>query len=45
MGTLSQTGTWETLENTTRHTDFKYKYLGDDWKIDFGASYSDSEFV
>lgn len=45
VGTLSQTGTWETLENTTRHTDFRYKYLGDDWKIDFGGSYSDSEFV
>lgn len=44
VGTLSDAGTWESLYNDTRQADFKYKYLGTDWRIDFGASYSTSGF-
>jgi iron complex outermembrane receptor protein len=44
VGTLTDAGTWESLSNDTRQTDFKYKYLGTDWRVDFGASYSTSGF-
>ncbi len=44
VGTLTDGGTWESLYNDTRQADFKYKYLGTEWNIDFGASYSTSGF-
>ncbi len=43
VGTLSQAGTWEELLTDTGHADFKYRYMGDDWRFDVGASLSASE--
>lgn len=43
VGTLSQAGTWEELLTDTGHADFKYRYLGDEWQVDLGASLSASE--
>lgn len=42
-GSISTFNTVRQVLSDNRRADFKYKYLGDDWRVDFGASYSKSK--
>ncbi len=41
-GSISSLNTVRQVLSDNRRADFKYKFLGDEWRIDFSASYSNS---